>query len=78
MRLSTVEMLKHKQKRERMQRSILTNIHHRSRMIESVPRKRERESNIIITNLSGKFGKIEHYNRVKRKLIEFLLKFHEN
>jgi len=46
--------------------------------LNQFPEIRERESNIIFTNLSGKFGKIEHYNRVKRKLIEFLLKFHEN
>jgi len=45
-RLSTVEIVKHKQKRERMQRSILTNIHHRSRMIEPVPGNTGRENQI--------------------------------
>jgi len=47
-RLSTVEIVKHKQKRERMQRSILTNIHHKSRMIKPVPGNTGRENQILL------------------------------
>ena len=44
--MSTVEIVKHKQNGERIQRSILTNIHHRSKMIEPFSGNTGRENQI--------------------------------
>ena len=44
--MSTVEIVKHKQNEERIQQSILANIHYRSKMIEPVPGNTGKENQI--------------------------------